>query len=87
MTGFPVQYTSELQTRFPIEFTIYDDPTMAYSRATIVLDTKCDDLSANGFSDVEKFNASHAKFLLATKGTFERLLVKVSRLYSENAGY
>jgi hypothetical protein len=60
---------------------------MAYSRATIILDPKCDDLSANGLSDVEKFNASHARFLLATKGAFERLLVKVCPLYSEKAAY
>jgi hypothetical protein len=78
LTSYPVQYGSELKTQFPIEFTLIDDPKMAYIKATIILDPNCVNLSPEALERVRAFNIDHARSPIMTKGEFKRLLTEVS---------
>jgi hypothetical protein len=78
LTGYPVQYASELKTQFPIEFTLIDDPEMTRIKAAIILDPMCVDLSMEFLERVRGFNISHGRLPRMTGGEFKRLLTEVS---------
>ncbi|KAE9378335.1 hypothetical protein N431DRAFT_176199 [Stipitochalara longipes BDJ] len=80
ITGYPVQYGSELKTQFLIEFTLIDDPKMAHIKATIILDPNSSNLSPKALEKVRRFNIDRARSPTMTKGEFKRLLDETSKI-------
>jgi hypothetical protein len=78
ITGYSVQYGSELKTQFLIEFVLIDDPKMGYIKATIILDPNCSNLSPEALEKVQRFNIDHARSPVMMQGDFRRVLDEVS---------